>query len=384
MKILHIITSLKLGGAETMLYRFLAQSSQDRRYQHVVAYFYDGPFVQKIQDLGVSVIKVSGLLSCYDLMALYRLNSLIRSFKPTLIHSSLWSANIIARLFAWYYKIPLMCDLHGNAAHEGAGRNSLDRLTASIPKKIVAVADGVKTAYEKTIIGALRDQSVRDRVVQSLVVIKNGIDVRALHEYAQQMPLVRRELGLQDYDFVIGSVGRLDAIKSYDVLVKAFAMLLTKIKSTDRSVKLCLVGGGQDEKKIKALVTQLGISEHVVLTGARSDGARFYQLFNCFALSSQSEGLSVAVLEAMAFGLPVVSTCAGRTHEVLVDGTNGFLVPVNDEQALADALLRLYDHRLLAEKIGQANRDLVERDYALDCMVARYHALYDELGATQH
>ena len=382
MKILHIITSLKLGGAETMLYRFLVQSSKNQRYQHVVAYFYDGPFVQKIQDLGVPVIKISGLLSCYDFVALYRLNSLIRSFKPTLIHSSLWSANIIARLFAWFYQIPLMCDLHGNAAHEGAGRNLLDRLTATIPKKIVAVADGVKTAYEKTIVGALRDRSVRDGVAQSLVVIKNGIDVRLLHEYAQQMLLARCELGLQEDDFVIGSVGRLDAIKSYDVLVRAFARLLTKIKSGSRPVKLCLIGGGQDEEKIKALVAQLGISEHVVLTGARSDGARFYQLFNCFALSSQSEGLSVAVLEAMAFGLPVVSTCAGKTHEVLVDGKNGFLVPVNDEQALAHALLQLYDNRLLAETMGQANRDLVERDYALHCMVARYYALYDELGAT--
>ncbi|QQR49489.1 glycosyltransferase [bacterium] len=382
MKILHIITSLKLGGAETMLYRFLAQSSQDQRYQHVVAYFYDGPFVKKIRDLGVPVIKISGLFFCYDFVAFYRLNALINSFKPTLIHSSLWSANIIARLFAFFYQLPLMCDLHGNAAHEGSVRNLLDSITATIPKKIVAVADGVKTAYEKTIIGAQRDQAKRTAVTQSLVVIKNGIDVCELHEYVQQAPLARCELGLHENDFVIGSVGRLDAIKSYDVLVKAFAVLLTTIKPAGQPVKLCLVGGGQDEEKIKALVAQLGISAHVVLTGARADGARFYQLFECFALSSQSEGLSVAVLEAMAFGLPIVSTCAGKSHEVLVDGTNGFLVPVNDEQALANALQQLYDKRSLAVKMGRANRDLVECDYALDCMVARYHALYDELGAT--
>ncbi|MBY0353870.1 glycosyltransferase [Candidatus Babeliales bacterium] len=378
MKILHIITSLKLGGGETMLYRFLAQSTQDTRYKHVVAYFYPGPFVQAIKDLGVPVHHISGLFLRYDFVALYQVMRLINSFKPDIIHSSLWSANIIARLLAWHYQLPLVCDLHGNAAHEGSLRNVLDRLTATIPKKIVAVADGVKKAYEKTIVGALRAPQAQARVAASLAVIKNGIDVCAIRAYAQQQSLARSDFGLHEHDFVVGSVGRLDAIKSYDVLVKAFALLLKNVQSAGRPVKLCLVGGGQDEEKIKTLVQQLGIAQHIVLAGPRSDGARFYKLFDCFALSSQSEGLSIALLEAMAFGLPVVSTCAG-THEVLVDGSNGFLVPVNDEQALAAALLRLYYNPALAYAMGLANRTLVEQDYTLEKMVTSYHQLYNEL-----
>ncbi|MBX9830797.1 glycosyltransferase [Candidatus Babeliales bacterium] len=378
MKILHIITSLKLGGGETMLYRFLAQSTKDKRYQHVVAYFHPGPFVQAIKNLGIPVVQISGVLSCYDPLALWRLRKFIKQCRPDVIHSSLWSANVIARLFASWYNIPLICDLHGNAAHEGSMRNLLDRLTVALPKKIVAVADGVKKGYEKTIVSFLRNPQARACVAASLTVIKNGIDTKMLYADAYKEPLKRADFGLQENDFVIGSVGRLDPIKSYNVLVGAFFLALRKASGEGRPLKLMLVGGGQDEGKIKKLVERLGITNQVVLVGARNDGARFYRLFDCFALSSQSEGLSIALLEAMAFGLPIVSTCVGR-HEVLVEGENGLLVPVNNELPLAQALLHVYQNPAHAQAMGLANKDLVKKTYTLDAMIARYHELYDEV-----
>ena len=128
MKILHIITSLKIGGAETCLVNFLEETAiKNIENKHVVICFYGGPNVNKIKKLGFEVFCIQNFFCPYDLFFFYNILKSIRDIRPNIIHSSLWSANVISRICARIFSIPIVCDLHGNSFHEGAIRNWFEK-----------------------------------------------------------------------------------------------------------------------------------------------------------------------------------------------------------------------------------------------------------------
>ncbi|MFH1831629.1 MAG: glycosyltransferase [bacterium] len=406
MKIFHIITGLGIGGAESALYNFLAHAvpgdaginSACKRLcdAHCVAYFYDGPNRKKIEQLGIKTYKITGLLHHYDPIAYMRLKSEIQKFKPDVIHTALWSSNIMGRFVGKRLKIPVISDQHGATSDEGRVRNLFDMYTAHMSAKIICVSDFVRENYNKTIIGAIKNKKKAAHVRANLVVIKNGIDVNALRARAHATPLLRQELGFGQHDFIVGAVGRLQVIKSYDILILAFKKFLDSMSGTgaltheqasgacsvqahdQKNIKLCLVGDGPERVKLEALVAQLGLEKHVLFTGFRTDAYRFYSIFDCLAFSSQSEGLSIALLEGLAFGLPIITTHESAYHDVLIDGINGFLVLVNNIELFVCAFKKLYENQELATKMRDANLQLAHK-YSIDQVVEKYFDIYRDL-----
>ena len=380
MKILHLITGLKIGGAESALFNFLAALPTNLRQNHVVAYFYYGRTVEKIKGLGIKTYELAGKKRTYTLGSLVKLNSLIRAFKPNIIHSSLWSANIIGRIFSWWHNIPLVCDLHGDSFDEGKLRNFFDRLTVKLPKAFVAVGDRVADSYRKNIIGAVKSEISQKKITERLIVIKNGIDVQALQNNIAKSLLTRRDAGIPENAVVVGAVGRFESIKSYDVLIKSFAKLLKACGDTiGKKPFLCLIGDGSQKSFLLKLIKDLGIQQDVLLPGFRDDCYAWYPLFDCFAMSSQSEGISIAMLEAMAAGLPVVTTHETNQHDVIVDEVHGFLVPVNDCEAYAQTLLRLYQNPELCKSMRQKNAVLIASNFNIKSVVDAYYKVYQRL-----
>lgn len=382
MEILHLITGLKIGGAESALFNFLAALSVDLRQNHVVAYFHYGPTVEKIKGLGVEAHGLSGKKRTYSFWSLVKLNNLIHTIKPNIIHSSLWSANFIGRLFAWWHKIPLVCDLHGDSFDEGKLRNYFDRLTVKLPMAFVAVGDKVADSYRKNIIGAIKSYALQKKVADRLVVIKNGIDVQTLQNNIQKSLLTRQVVGIPEDAFVIGAVGRFEPIKSYDILIKSFSRLLKLCGETTRKKPfLCLIGDGSQKDFLLELIKDLGIEQQVLLPGFRNDCYAWYSLFDCFCLSSQSEGISIAMLEAMAAGLPVVTTHEFSTHDVIVEGVNGLLVPVNDCEVYAQTLLRLYEDPEICKSMRQRNATLIASEFTIQKVVTGYYYVYQQISS---
>lgn len=368
MKILHLISSLKMGGAETALFNFLCYAVQYQYDEHVVAYIHKGPYVEQIAHLGIPVYSVAGLISSADPMSYIRLSRLITTYKPDVIHSSLWAANLLGRLVAYRYNIPLVSEIHGDCrVVSAAWKNYLDARTVHLPdqQKIVAVSHGVSKAYVARVVGAVADHHRRARVSSQVMVIPNAIAIDLLRARAMENPLTRAELGYTEDDFIIGAVGRLASVKSYDHLLRAFSIVRRP------KMKLCLVGDGPERPFLEALAEGLHIQDAVYFAGERTDAYRFYQLFDCFALSSQTEGLSLALLEALAFGLPIITTNPTPIHEVITDQIHGFVVPLNDLAAYAQAILTLSHDRSLCLKMGQANLLLV-KSYSLDHYATAY------------
>jgi len=168
----------------------------------------------------------------------------------------------------------------------------------------------------------------------------------------------------------IGSVGRLSIEKGMDVLVRAFALVAREVPHSE----LVIVGDGAEREALEALTKELSLTDHVQFLGQRADVWDQLARLDVFVLPSRSEGMPMALLEAMATALPVVSTAVGGIPEALVDGRNGLLVPAEDPKALAVAIVRVLGDRSLAERLGQAARSTFEQRYELSRMVEAYEA----------
>jgi len=206
-----------------------------------------------------------------------------------------------------------------------------------------------------------------------LRVIENGVDPSRFRPDPDARRAVRDELGIPPAAWVVGTVGRLVAEKNQDLLVRAAAPLL------GAPARLLIAGDGPRRREIEALAAGLPGGRHVQLLGGRRDVPRVLAALDVFALSSRTEGLPLAVLEAMAVGLPVVSTAVGGVPHVVEDGKSGLLAPAGDETALRERLTRLRDDRAFAADAGARGRAIAVARYSVAAMCGRYLDLYDDL-----
>jgi L-malate glycosyltransferase len=364
MKILHIITSLKIGGAESALCNFLEHDANNN-CSHRVLYFYAGPNLERLKNLKFETKQITGILSPYDPIAFLSILNEIRKYKPDIIHAALWSATIIGRLAGSLFRIPVICDIHGDCSHHGKLRNYIDRFTIRFVKHFVPVAPSVKDSFVKTF-GPRNNISV----------INNGIDTRRLREKASENPLCKKNLGLNSSDFIIGTIGRLHPIKRYDLLIEAFHEMSKECTNPNKIPKLCIIGGGSEEKTLKILVLKLKIQNQVIFFGERTDAYRFYPIFNCFVLSSATEGLSIALLEALSFGIPIITTNATKKHDVLENEKHGIIIPPLNKKSLKEALIQMYNHDDQRKMMSNNNLDLAETKFRICKTVDEYHELY--------
>ena len=200
----------------------------------------------------------------------------------------------------------------------------------------------------------------------------NGVDAARFH------PAERGRNSLEGSPFndpalcVVGTVGRLQAVKDQLGLVKAFSLIAGQLPN----LRLVIVGEGGMRGAIESAVRDAGLVSKVWLAGERADVPDVMRSLDIFTLPSIAEGISNTVLEAMASGLPVVATAVGGTPELVCEGETGTLVPASDPQRLAAALAGLARDPARIAAFGHAARQRIEAEFSLDAMVARYGNLY--------
>lgn len=240
----------------------------------------------------------------------------------------------------------------------GRGHRWLRRTAAGFVHEFVAVSD--------TTAAQARDQ--RDTSPGKLHTIPNGIRLDRYTPDPEARAAARVELGLGDA-WVVGTVGRLDPIKNQAMLVRAMAPMLSS------RVRLVIIGEGPARADVEAAIAELREPHWVVMTGRRMDVPRLIHAFDVFALSSSSEGLPLVVPEAMAAGLPIVTTDVGGLPSVVDDQITGLVVPV-DPDRMGAALAQLEADRDRARAIGARARQVALSRFSSDRMVDAYLALY--------
>lgn len=203
--------------------------------------------------------------------------------------------------------------------------------------------------------------------------LPNGVDAERFAPWpADRRQRARLALGLPDEAFVFGCVARLVPVKRHQDLIEAFA----KLASEKVDSRLLLIGAGECEAALRAQVHEAGLDAQVQFLGERRDVDQLLPLLDAFVLCSATEGMSNALLEAMACGLPVIASAVGGNPETLQDHLNGLLVPAAEPLQLAAAMRRLLRDRPFARDCGRRSLHRIEQHYSVAAMVAQYEALY--------
>jgi len=224
----------------------------------------------------------------------------------------------------------------------------------------------------------IADAVVAHRVAphRKVVVIPNGIDTALLARRDRSTSIeLRRSLGIPDSAPVIGTVGRLNEIKRHDMLLRAFA----KVRSVVPDCRLVIVGDGPLMSDLRALAQALDVDRACHFAGYQTDMVRYYHTFDVFALTSRSEGMPLAVIEACAAGVAVVAARVGGVPEIIEDGRTGTLFEPSDEGSLTKALLDLIADPALARSMGEAGARGAQSRFDVKRMAEEYHHQYQEL-----
>ncbi len=362
-KILHVISSLKLGGAEQVLYSIL--DSHKDNVEHEVVYFHDGPIREKIENLGIKTTKITGLIVNYDPVFLYRFFKKIVNFKPDLISSSLWAANLLSRISAKILNIPVINAIHALPIFEGKFRNKLDNISLNLATKIISVSNNISQEL----------LAAKKIAPEKLETIQNGINILDLQEKFTNSNITKNSLGLTEKNIVIGTVGRFIGEKNQDKLIKAFSIVHKKNPDS----RLLLVGVGPLEQNLRELTKELNLEKSVIFIVGQP-AYKYLPIMDIFALPSRFEGLPIALLEAMTCKLSVIVTGKNKNHEVVQDLQTGLIIEADNIEQLSDSIIELILTPELKNKLAKKGQDLVKEKYNISLMSKKYQDLFNKLA----
>jgi glycosyltransferase involved in cell wall biosynthesis len=210
---------------------------------------------------------------------------------------------------------------------------------------------------------------------QSVAVIRNAVDTEPFDAIDPRYGIRLRELFPRRPRWIVGAAGRLSQEKGFDQLIAAASIVCKRMPD----VAFVIFGDGPMREQLAAQIAAQNLRENCILAGFRPDVERFLPHLNLAVLSSHTEGLPVAVLEAMAARLPVVATSVGGTPEVIEDGVTGYLVPPNDPVALARRINDVLSDEGKRLQMGRFGRQRIERDFTFDAQAASFHRLFQKL-----
>lgn len=230
---------------------------------------------------------------------------------------------------------------------------------------VVAISEGVKKVLEE---GGLSPERVE--------VIPSGIDFSPYEEFSSS-PYLRQEFSFSPEDYLVGMVAHLADHKGHKYLIRASKIL----KEQAPKIKIIIVGEGPLRIELDKEARDSKVEDIIFFLGFREDIPRILSSLDLFVLSSYLEGLGSSILDAMACGLPVVATRAGGIPEVVVHRKTGLLVPPRNPQALAKAILKLYNDRELASRLGERGYEVVRQKFSVQSMTEKMIQLYHRLAA---
>ena len=213
---------------------------------------------------------------------------------------------------------------------------------------------------------------------KKISVIYNGVDTDLFTPAFESLSVLPQDFA-QEGSFVIGTIGRLERVKDQVTLTKAFIRLLEMRPTLRNTIRLVIIGEGALRTEIEAMLERADASQLAWLPGFRDDTNKLFKSFSIFVLPSRREGISNTILEAMASGLPVIATRVGGNAEIVKENTTGQLVPSDDPDAIATALLRYITEPGLIEAHGQVARDSAKHHFSLKVMVNNYSQIYKSI-----
>lgn len=292
-----------------------------------------------------------------DLAAVTQLAAILHDFRADVVHSHEFTMAIYGAAASTRVRARHVITMHGGLYYAAVLRRRLAmRWAVRRSSALVGVSLATANALRRT----LGVTSPRLQIVPNGIPLRSGVRHR-----------VRTELGIAPRELLIVAVGNLYAVKGHAILLDALAMM-----RDSADWRLAIAGRGEEEAELLARAKAAGIADRVHILGFRDDIPDVLAAGDIFAMPSLSEGLPLALVEAMSFGLPVVVSAVGGIPEVVTDDVDALLVPPSDATALATALRSLISDPDLRRRLGDAARTRARRDYDITTMADRYERLY--------
>jgi glycosyltransferase involved in cell wall biosynthesis len=363
--VLQLIYKLDPGGAEKVVCS-LAKGLDRERFNPAVASFKHGAMVKDLSKQGIPFY-VLGKSGKFDPSFLFRLLRLLREHKIHILHTHTFSPNFWGRIAAKIASIPFVISTeHTIASHKSALQRTIDKLLSPLSNKLVAVSYEVKQS----------NISLGRIAPSKITVIHNGIEEASTGVLEPtEISTYKKSLGLRNDLPVILTVGRLAPPKGHSFLLDALRL----VNQEGCKAQFVFVGDGPLRDQLKAKAKDLGIAEHVVFAGFRTDVNGFLQIADVIAFPSVREGFSIAILEAMAAGKAIIATDVGGNREAIQSGVSGILVPPRDVNALTKAILNLIKNKDLATQLGKRAKERFLSEFTRSKMIKKTERLYNEL-----
>ena len=359
-RILHVVFSLAPGGMENGIVNVSNELDSDEFEIHVCCLENAGAFATRFPN--PDHIYCLGKKPGFSLTTVARLFRLISKIKPDVIHSHNFGPMIYSVFASGLgMRAPVLHGEHGQFSEEELTQRRLRhrRWLYRFCKEIHTVSHGLREHIVALKLGST-----------PITALVNGVDLERYNPGRE--PEIRKQLGIPEESPVIGMVARLRPSKRHCLLVRAFSSLQTETPSAH----LVLVGDGPVMDQVKEEIEKGGCKERVHLVGFQRDPAPYYKIIDLLVVPSNQEGLSNAVLEALACGVPVLCHTACGNDEVISHGEDGWIVPLDSVEQIQKQISLALSQRFRFDEMGRSGRAKIERQFPITQMLTAYKAIY--------
>ncbi|MFT5387698.1 MAG: glycosyltransferase involved in cell wall biosynthesis [Candidatus Omnitrophota bacterium] len=378
-KILFVITRLGAGGAPAIMLDMLhALNDAGHDVQLLTGYApsNEKELLPALKDKSFVITVITELVRninpLKDYIALSKIKKFIQANSFEIVHTHTTKAGLLGRMAAKSAKVPHI--IHSPHGHifEGYMNPLTTKLYIALERKLARSTTKIITLTERAIDQHL-EQSIGSR--RQFSYIHNGIDV-AKYMNTHYHSKLKEKHNIPTDIITFCTVGRLEPIKGHAVLLDALALVK---QQTTTPFNMLFVGDGQLKDDLKQKALQLNMRDCIKFIGHQENIVPFLQMSDLFILPSINEGFGLVVVEAMAAKLPVIATNVGGVPEILTDNINGKLIPPNNAQSLADAILSLMNDTKRLKVIGEANQNKALSLFTKEIMQQKVTTLYKEL-----
>ncbi|MDG0866466.1 glycosyltransferase [Candidatus Lucifugimonas marina] len=359
-KIVHLVTSLEVGGAQHNMLLGLPRLDP-AKYEHILVSIMDRMQMEsQFRQLGIEVHSL-GLSKKTDIAVALRLRSLLRRIRPDILHTYLIHGNVLGRIVGRLAGIPAIIGSELTIGQAGTIGKLATKLTNPLTNAVEVNSKTGGKAITKNL-GVPTDK---------IEVILPGLDLDAFTGTTNRTR-IRHEIGVSENQHLVLFVGRLRPVKGPEYGIKAF----TKALSENSNLHLALAGEGEQRAYLQTLTADLGIQSNITFLGARKDLPDVLSAADSILMPSLTEGFPRVANEAMAASKPVIATRVGGVPEAIIHDETGLLVESKNIEAMADAILRLSSDTDLQERLGRTARQHAEEHYSAASYVARLDNMY--------
>lgn len=381
LRVLHVIESLGHGGAEHQLSLTVRGFDPDRVRSFVCALYGKDVLAPEIESAGVPVYKL-GLSGRPSAMAraVPMLAAIVRRTQPDLIHTSLFQADVVGGVVGRAFGVPVVGTICSRWGEEQTSNQVESRVKLETYRRVWGAA--LRSLHSHSI---AISEAVRENAVRSFGISTDRVSIvyRALDDLRPGAPLALSEpiasLAASGTRPIFVNVGRLVPSKGQLDLLRAMSIVVRELPDA----RLLIVGDGWFRGELESARRDLNLEAHVQFLGARNDVPAILSAADAFVFPSLSEGLGVALVEAVGAGLPCVTTNVPPMTEVVRDGVSGICVPPSDPTAMAGAMLRLANDRELAAQMGRAARRLASERFDRRTVLAAIENVYGRVVSRQ-